>query len=118
MRCAAAEKSAPPACLTAVNRISADRFTATKAPNPTIGLLPLRRTGDMANSIWTIEEFSCPSCGMNYTATKETHADSQSGNFKCSVCNAEVHAWSGDHHFFGWQAIKTKPPVFGRRWAQ
>ncbi len=23
----------------------------------------------------------------------------------------------GKHHFFGWQAVKTKPPVFGRRWA-
>jgi hypothetical protein len=28
-----------------------------------------------------------------------------------------VHTWSGKHHFFGWEAVKTKPPVFGRRWA-
>jgi hypothetical protein len=71
----------------------------------------------MANSIWTIEEFSCPGCGMNYTATKEKHADKHSGRFRCGVCSAEVHAWSGDHHFFGWEAVKAKPSVFGKRWA-
>jgi hypothetical protein len=72
----------------------------------------------MANSIWTTEEFSCPSCGMNYSATKEKHTDKHSGSFKCSVCNAEVHAWSGPHHFFGWQKIKTATPTrFGKRWS-
>jgi len=70
----------------------------------------------MANSIWTIEEFTCPSCGMNYTATKEKHSDKHSGSFKCSVCNAEVHTWSDYHHFFGWAAIKTRRSVFGKRW--
>ena len=71
----------------------------------------------MANSIWTIEEFSCPSCGMNYTATREEHSAKHSGQFKCSVCQSVVHSWSDKHHFFGWEAVKTKPPVFGRRWA-
>jgi hypothetical protein len=71
----------------------------------------------MANSIWTIEEFSCPSCGMSYTATREEYAGKHSGHFKCSVCQSLVHAWSGNHHFFGWEAVKSKPPVFGRRWA-
>ena len=71
----------------------------------------------MANTVWTIEEFSCPSCSMNYTATREEHEARHSGSFKCSVCNAVVHSWSGNHHFFGWEPIKAKPPVFGRRWA-
>jgi hypothetical protein len=71
----------------------------------------------MANSIWTIEEFACPSCSMTYTATREEHQGKQVGNFKCSVCNAVVHSWSGGSHFFGWTAVKTTPPVFGRRWA-
>jgi hypothetical protein len=71
----------------------------------------------MANSIWTIEEFTCPGCGMNYTATREEHAEPHAGSFKCSICSSVVHSWSGKHHFFGWQAVKTKPAVFGRRWA-
>jgi predicted RNA-binding Zn-ribbon protein involved in translation (DUF1610 family) len=71
----------------------------------------------MANSIWTIEEFTCPSCGMNYTATKEEHSAKHSGSFRCSSCNAEVHAWSGYHHFFEWKAVKRTSPVFGKRWA-
>ena len=71
----------------------------------------------MANSIWTIEVFSCPSCGMNYTATREEYAGKHSGHFKCSVCQSLVHTWSGNHHFFGWEAVKSEPPVFGRRWA-
>ncbi len=71
----------------------------------------------MANSIWTIEEFSCPSCGMDYTATREEHAAKHVGHFKCVVCQSVVHSWSAKHHFFGWEAVKTRPPVFGRRWA-
>ncbi len=70
----------------------------------------------MANSIWTIEKFTCPGCGINYTATREDHPDKRSGNFNCSVCKAEVHSWSGHHNFFKWQADKTTSPVFGRRW--
>jgi DNA-directed RNA polymerase subunit RPC12/RpoP len=71
----------------------------------------------MAKSIWTTEEFACPGCGMNYTATKEEHSDKRSGSFKCGVCKAEVHTWSGYHNFFGWEAIKKKrSPVFGKRW--
>ena len=71
----------------------------------------------MANTIWTIEEFTCAGCSMNYTATREEHAEAHSGTFKCSICSGVVHTWSGKHHFFGWEAVKTKPPVFGRRWA-
>jgi len=71
----------------------------------------------MANSIWTIEEFTCPSCGMSYTATKEVHSDKHSGSFKCSSCNAEVHTWSGHHNFFRWEAVKARSPVFGKSWA-
>jgi predicted RNA-binding Zn-ribbon protein involved in translation (DUF1610 family) len=70
----------------------------------------------MANSIWTIEQFTCPGCGMNYTATKEEHPDKHSGRFKCASCNAEVHAWSGYCSFFDWAAAKTRSPVFGKRW--
>nr|WP_291601898.1 hypothetical protein [Bradyrhizobium sp.] len=69
----------------------------------------------MAGSIWTTEQFTCPGCGMNYTATREEHPDKRSGRFRCSICKAEVHAWSGRQSFFKWEAIKTKTPVFGRR---
>jgi len=71
----------------------------------------------MANSIWTIEEFTCAGCSMRYTATREEHAEAHSGSFKCRICSGVVHSWSGKHHFFGWKAVTTKPPVFGRRWA-
>ncbi|GLR93906.1 MULTISPECIES: hypothetical protein [Bradyrhizobium] len=71
----------------------------------------------MANSIWTIEEFTCAGCGMNYAATREEHSEAHTGSFKCGICSGVVHAWSGKHHFFGWQAVKTRPPVFGKRWA-
>lgn len=53
----------------------------------------------MANTIWTIEEFTCAGCSMNYTATREEHAEAHSGTFKCSICSGVVHTWSGKHHF-------------------
>jgi len=71
----------------------------------------------MASSIWTTVEFTCPACGMNYTATKEEHSHKQSGSFRCNVCNTGVHTWSGYHNFFRWEAVKTKSSVFGKRWA-
>lgn len=70
----------------------------------------------MAKSIWTTEEFTCPSCGMNYSATKEEHSEKRSGSFSCSICESEVHTWSGYHSFFGWRAVETRSPVFGKRW--
>jgi hypothetical protein len=89
-----------------------------QAPTPTLSAeVPENTFRAMANSIWTIEEFTCPGCGMNYTATKEVHTEQHSGGFKCSICNGVVHTWSANHHFFGWTAVKTRPPVFGRRWA-
>jgi len=69
----------------------------------------------MANSIWATEQFQCPSCGMDYTATREVYQERRSGIFKCKVCDAKVHAWSGDHDFFNWAAIKTRSPVFGKK---
>jgi hypothetical protein len=44
----------------------------------------------MANTIWTIEEFTCPGCSMNYTATREEHAEAHSGCFKCSICVSAI----------------------------
>jgi len=52
---------------------------------------------------------------MNYTATREEHPDKRSGSFNCRICNAEVHAWSGHHHFFNWEAVKSRTPVFGKK---
>ena len=69
----------------------------------------------MANSIWTTEQFSCPSCGMNYAATKEEHQDERSGSFNCGVCGTEVHAWSGSYEFFNWEGIRSKVPAFGKK---
>jgi predicted RNA-binding Zn-ribbon protein involved in translation (DUF1610 family) len=69
----------------------------------------------MARSIWTTEEFACPGCGTGYVATREEHEDKRSGSFKCNICGAEVHAWSGYHHFFDWKANKTSAPGFGKR---
>lgn len=69
----------------------------------------------MANSIWTLEQFTCPSCGMNYTATREELPNKRSGSFACIVCDAEVHSWSGRHDFFDWTAKRMESPVFGRK---
>ena len=69
----------------------------------------------MANSIWTIEQFTCPSCGMDYTATREEAHTKRSGNFACIVCDAEVHKWSGYLDFFDWTAAKMNSPMFGRK---
>jgi hypothetical protein len=70
----------------------------------------------MANSIWTIEYFTCLKCGMNYSATKEQHQHKYSGSFACKVCASEVHAWSGPYHFYGWKTESMMSPKFGRRW--
>ena len=69
----------------------------------------------MANSLWTTEQFTCSSCGMNYTATREEQHEKRSGNFRCSVCDTEIHAWSGYQDFFNWKIIKAKAPAFGRK---
>jgi hypothetical protein len=71
----------------------------------------------MASSIWTTEEFTCPGCGMDYSATREQHQHKHSGNFECRVCQTEVHAWSGAYDYFGWKVIKRTSPVFGRKTA-
>jgi transposase-like protein len=69
----------------------------------------------MANSIWTTEDFSCPSCGMSYVATKEEHDGRRSGSFSCSVCGTEVHAWSGYYEYFNWEGIRSRVPAFGKK---
>jgi len=70
----------------------------------------------MASSIWTIEYFSCHSCGLPYTATREHHPERHSGSFKCEVCATKVHEWSGNYDFFDWKVDQVKSPVFGKRW--
>jgi hypothetical protein len=70
----------------------------------------------MASCIWTIEHFTCPNCGIDYTATKEQHSETRSGSFGCKVCKAEVYAWSGIYDFFGWKPTNLRPaPAFGRK---
>jgi len=69
----------------------------------------------MASSIWTSEEFTCPGCGMDYSATREQHRHKHSGKFECRVCQTEVHTWSGAHDYFGWKTITRRQPVFGRK---
>jgi len=69
----------------------------------------------MANTIWTVEEFTCPGCGLNYTTTREERDSKRSGMFICVVCDAEVHAWSGRFDFFAWSAVKARSPIFGKR---
>jgi hypothetical protein len=71
--------------------------------------------GGMASGIWTTEYFTCPDCGMDYTATKEQHPDKHSGSFDCKICRAEVHAWSGPYDFFDWKINKKGAPVFGKK---
>jgi hypothetical protein len=69
---------------------------------------------------WTTEQFTCPECGMNYTATKEQHPDRHSGNpgsFQCVFCETEVHAWTGLYDFFDWKTVKSGLPVFGKKTA-
>lgn len=70
----------------------------------------------MASGIWTTEHFNCPNCGIDYAATKEQHSEARSGSFRCRVCKAEVHAWSGPHDFFDWKAINiSSAPAFGKK---
>jgi hypothetical protein len=45
----------------------------------------------------------------------EQHPDKHSGSFNCTVCEVEVHAWSGAYDFFGWKIDQTKSPVFGKK---
>ena len=70
----------------------------------------------MASGIWTTEYFSCPNCGLPYTATREHHPDKHSGTFSCEVCGSMVHAWSGQYDFFDWKVDQASSPVFGKRW--
>jgi predicted RNA-binding Zn-ribbon protein involved in translation (DUF1610 family) len=72
--------------------------------------------GMAAGNLWTTEYFSCPNCGVPYTATREQHADKQSGNFRCEVCGSKVHTWSGNYDFFNWKVEQAKSSRFGRRW--
>nr|WP_249128445.1 hypothetical protein [Bradyrhizobium lablabi] len=70
----------------------------------------------MSGAIWTTEHFSCPDCGLPYTATREDQPCKRSGSFSCEVCGSSVHAWSGNVDFFGWKAAQPRSPVFGKRW--
>ena len=72
-------------------------------------------TCGMASNIWTTEYFSCPDCGLPYSATREQHPYKHSGSFSCEVCGAEVLAWSGNYEFFGWKVEQPGSPVFGKR---
>ena len=72
---------------------------------------------EMASEIWKTEYFSCPNCGLPYTATREQHATKHSGSFSCEVCGVKVHAWSGYYEFFDWKVDQPKSPAFGKRWA-
>jgi predicted RNA-binding Zn-ribbon protein involved in translation (DUF1610 family) len=70
----------------------------------------------MAIDIWMTEYFTCPNCGLPYTATREKHPNKHFGSFKCEVCETKVHAWSGNYDFFDWKVGQAKSPVFGKRW--
>jgi predicted RNA-binding Zn-ribbon protein involved in translation (DUF1610 family) len=74
-----------------------------------------RKGRRMTKSIWTIEQFACPGCGIDYSATREEHSHKRSGSYNCSICETEVHRWSGTHEYFNWQATRTKTRVFGRK---
>jgi hypothetical protein len=69
----------------------------------------------MTKSIWTIEQFACPGCGVDYSATREEHRDKRSGSYNCSVCETEVHRWSGTHEYFNWEAVQMRSRVFGKK---
>ena len=64
----------------------------------------------MAGSLFTIEYFSCPSCALPYSATKEEQPTKAPGSFACEVCGSPVHAWSGNYDFFDWQVDKADLP--------
>jgi len=70
----------------------------------------------MAGSLFTTEFFNCPTCALPYAATKEQHKTKHSGSFNCEVCDTQVHAWSGNHDFFGWKVDKPAAREFGKRW--
>jgi hypothetical protein len=70
----------------------------------------------MASDIWMIEYFTCPNCGLPYTATREKHPNKHFGSFKCEVCETKVHVWSGNYDFFDWKVDQAASPAFGKRW--
>ncbi len=70
----------------------------------------------MGNAIWTTEYFTCPNCGLPYTAIREQHPYKHSGSFSCEVCGGKVHIWSGNYAFFDWEVDKVETPGFGKRW--
>ncbi|TMJ51967.1 MAG: hypothetical protein E6G85_13390 [Alphaproteobacteria bacterium] len=70
----------------------------------------------MASATWTTEYFSCPNCGLPYTATREQHPNKHSDRFSCEVCRGIVHAWPGNYDFFDWKVDQAKSLIFGKRW--
>ena len=95
----------------------ANEFPSKVEPYVREEISELRRRGlkVIAGSIWKTEEFTCPGCGVDYTATREEHHEKRTSSFKCSVCDTEVFAWSGYFDFFNWRVVKEKLPVFGRK---
>jgi hypothetical protein len=71
----------------------------------------------MAGSLFTTEYFSCPSCGLTYSATREQLPAKHSGSFACQVCEAKVHVWSGNFDLFEWKIDQPEAREFGKRWA-
>jgi hypothetical protein len=52
----------------------------------------------------TIQSFICPKCGLGYLGIRKPFPFLRAGRFDCIVCNAEVHAWSGNYDFEHWKA--------------
>jgi DNA-directed RNA polymerase subunit RPC12/RpoP len=53
----------------------------------------------------SIVVFVCPECRAGYQATQQRFPGGSAGSYKCMVCRAEVYAWDGDFHFFGWKPV-------------
>jgi len=51
----------------------------------------------------TIETFVCPNCRVKYLGRREPFAYARAGRFDCVICNAEIHAWSGNYDYTGWK---------------
>jgi hypothetical protein len=51
----------------------------------------------------TIETFVCPNCRVKYLGRREPFAFGRAGRLDCVICNAEIHAWSGNHDYTGWK---------------
>jgi predicted RNA-binding Zn-ribbon protein involved in translation (DUF1610 family) len=62
---------------------------------------------EMAIGSQTTVIFRCPKCGLLYQAVQERRSETSAGRFDCTVCLAEIYAWSGDYDYNVWKNLAS-----------